>query len=128
MTDFRSDPMPSAEGRGRARAAWDAYARTTNRVLAPVLEPLAGPAIKSYSAGAVSDLIGFWVMWHLYGGFDGLRELGMSRASIFRKVSTFRKIFKVHPDEFELPGVSLDVAVYQHSLSDAGGGDAPKAD
>lgn len=118
--------MPSVEGRGRARAAWDAYARATNRVIGPVLEPLIGPAVKSYSAGAVSDLIGFWLMWHLYGGFDGLRELGMSRASIFRKVSTFRKIFKVHPDEYELPGIAIDVATYQATLFPAGGNDTPK--
>ena len=35
--DLRSKRMPSAEGRGRARAAWDAYVKVTNKVLDPVI-------------------------------------------------------------------------------------------
>ena len=105
--------MPSAEGRGRARAAWDAYVRSTNRYLQPVVErtPLGG-AIRSISANSVSDLVGFWVLWHLYGGFEGLQGLGMSRSSIYRKVTLFRKLFGEHPDEYEFPGITIDVATY----------------
>jgi len=105
--------MPSAEGRGRARAAWDAYVRATNVVLGPALKSApVERALRSVSAGTVSDVVGFWLLWHLHGGFEGLRELGMSRASIFRKVATFRKLFGVHPDEYQLPGVSLDLDAY----------------
>ena len=68
VTDFRSDPMPSAEGKGRARQAWDAYSRTTNKILRPVIDPVLGPSIKSYSANTVADLLGFWLLWQLHGG------------------------------------------------------------
>jgi hypothetical protein len=105
--------MPSAEGRGRARAAWDAYARATKRHVQPVIEKtLVGDAIRSVSANSVSDLVGFWMLWHLYGGFEGLQGLGMSRSSIFRKTALFRKLFGAHPDEFEFPGVTIDVEAY----------------
>ncbi|MCW2843472.1 MAG: hypothetical protein JWN22_1388 [Nocardioides sp.] len=110
--------MPSAEGRGLAKAAWGKYVSVTNRYLQPVIDatPL-GDGIRSVSANSVSDLVGFWVLWHLYGGFEGLQGLGMSRSSIFRKVAMFRKIFGKHPDEFTLPGVTIDVKAYL-----AGGG------
>ena len=104
--------MPSAEGRGRARAAWDTHLRASNRVLGPAVQTVFGGAVKSVSASVVSDLVGFWVLWQLEGGFEGLRRLGMSRSSIFRRVALFRKVFKVHPDEFELIGVTLDPQAY----------------
>lgn len=103
--------MPSAEGRGRARRAWDAYVRTTNKVARPVVEmtPL-GDSLRSVSASTVSDLVGFWVLWHTYGGFEGLLALGMSRSSIFRKVALFRRVFGAHPDEYSIPGITIDLA------------------
>lgn len=110
MNDFRSDRMPSSEGRGIARRAWEAYSHTTTRY---VVEPLFGRAIKSFSAGTVADLVGFWVLWHLEGGFEGLRRLGMSRASVFRKVAMFRKVFGAHPDEFVIAGIDLDLETYR---------------
>lgn len=66
--DFRSDPMDSPEGKGRARRAWDAYANAANRVAAPVMNPLAAGIARKQ----VIELVGFWVAWHLYGGFEGL--------------------------------------------------------
>lgn len=107
MTDFRSDPMPSAEGRGLARQAWDAYSRGVNRV--------AAPAVRWFSGLMTADLVGFWVMWHLEGGFEGLQRVGMSRASIFRRIKTFRRITGQHPDEFSFPGVTLDLKTYLES-------------
>ena len=56
---------------------------------------------------------GFWVVWHLEGGFEGLRATGMSRASIYRRVKLFRIAFGMHPDEFVMPGVTLDLEEYQ---------------
>jgi hypothetical protein len=72
------------------------------------VEPLA----KRVAAPAAVDLIGFWLVWHLHGGFEGLRELGMSRASVYRRIKLFRTSYGAHPDEYELPGVSIDVAAY----------------
>ena len=109
MVDFRSDRMESPEGRGIARRAWDAYASTVQRVASPAVEPLA----RRIAVPVTMDLMGFWMAWHLEGGFDGLRRLGMSRSSIYRRISLFRRTLGVHPDEYKLPGVTLDIRAYQ---------------
>src|SRR5687767_10576178 len=85
MADFRHEPMETREGRGLARRAWDGYARNARKVSDPLLAPLA----RRVSAAVVTDLVGFWLTWHLEGGFEGLERLGMHRATIFRKVSRF---------------------------------------
>src|SRR5437016_8664039 len=105
MMDFRSDPMESREGKGLARRAWGAY----TRAVTPLLEPVA----RRLSAITVTDLVGFWLAWHLQGGFEGLERLGMNRATIYRKISRFRRTFGQHPDEFRMPGVTIDVAEYR---------------
>ena len=109
MVDFRSERMESPEGRGLARQAWDAYAQAVNKVTIPVLSPL----VRMYAAGSIVDLIGFWSVWHLEGGFEGLQRMGMSRASIYRRVKLFRIAFGAHPDEFEMPGIKLDLADFR---------------
>lgn len=96
--------MESPEGRGIARRAWEAYSRTVQRA--------AEPAARRVAAPLGVDLIGFWLTWHLEGGFEGLRRLGMSRASIYRRISRFRKITGKHPDEWVMPGVAIDVKEY----------------
>ncbi|MCK5890525.1 hypothetical protein [Aeromicrobium sp.] len=109
MSDFRSDRMPSAEGHGIARQAWESYERRAHKILDPGVRVLFG----SYAANKVADLIGFAVLWRLEGGFEGLEKLGMSRASIYRKIAACRKYLKMHPDEFELPGVTIDFEAYR---------------
>lgn len=107
--------MPSAEGRGEAvgnlRRAWDAYSNAVKTTAEPPLRPVAAKV----AAPITIDLVGFWLTWHLEGGFEGLQRLGMSRASIYRRVSLFRKTFGVHPDEFKMPGVSVDLDAYLRS-------------
>lgn len=110
MVDFRSERMPSPEGQGIARSrwqrAWEAYTGAVARV--PGVEPAA-----RWVAGRVTlDLMGFWLTWHLEGGFEGLQRLGMSRSAIYRRIALFRKAVGKHPDEFRLPGVTLDVEAY----------------
>ncbi len=105
--------MESAEGRGIARRAWDAYAQTVNRAAAPVTDPL----VKQVATGAVVDLMGFWLVWHLDGGFEGLLELGWNRATIYRKINAFRRVTGQHPDEFEMPGVTFSLRQYQEAGS-----------
>lgn len=104
MTDLRSDRMPSAEGYGLARKAWDKYANAVNKATAPIVEPL----VKNYGVSVISDNVGFWLLWHMYGGFDGLVELGMPRTTIFRRVKNFRRVFQAHPDEFRFDGVTVE--------------------
>jgi hypothetical protein len=101
--------MESPEGKGIARRAWEAYANAVNKAAAPYAEPFARKA----AAAVVTDLAGFWLLWHVEGGFEGLRRLGMSRSSIYRRISLFRRVFGVHPDEYEMPGVKLDITKYQ---------------
>src|SRR3954454_24071025 len=103
--DYRKQRMPSAEG---VRRAWAAYQAAVTKIAEPAVRPLAQKA-----AGAlVVDLAGFWLTWHLEGGFEGLQRIGMSRASIYRRVKLFRQFFGAHPDEFEFPGVEIDVVEY----------------
>jgi hypothetical protein len=113
MADFRSEAMETREGRGIARRAWESYARGVNRAAMPLLERVA----KRVSAAVVTDLVGFWLVWHVKGGFEGLEGLGMHRSTIFRKVARFRRVFGKHPDEFTLPGVTIDVGEYVRSAS-----------
>ena len=63
-------------------------------------EPALRPLVQKYAAGSMVDLVGFWAVWHLEGGFEGLLRMGMSRASVYRRVKLFRMAFGAHPDEF----------------------------
>ncbi|MHB8510865.1 MAG: hypothetical protein ACYDCC_01690 [Actinomycetota bacterium] len=110
MEDFRSDRMDSREGRGFAASVWDSYSKAVNRAALPIVEPFA----KAYGAKVAVDLAGFWLIWHLHGGFDGLVKLGMPEVTIYRKIKRFRQAYGKHPDELMFPGVSLDAAEYMH--------------
>ena len=105
MTDFRSDRMPSNEGRGRARAAWDSYLKWVEKNVQPLTDPAIRPFARRYAASKVAEMIGFWVMWHAYGGYRGLEEFGMPPTTIYRKVKNFRMMFGAHPDEYQFPGL-----------------------
>ena len=96
------------EGKGIARRAWASYAGAVNKATQPAL----GPLIRRIAANKAADLLGFWLVWHLEGGFDGLLRNGMSRATIYRRIATFRRLTGKHPDEFELRGVEIDLAEY----------------
>jgi len=110
--DFRSARMPSPEGQGRARGrlerAWDGYAKGVNKVAGPVMAPLAN----RIGAATATDLLGFWLCWQVEGGYEGLRRMGMSRSAIYRRIALFRKVMGIHPDEYEMPGVTIDVNAY----------------
>lgn len=107
--DFRSDPSDSPEGKGMARAAWGAWPKTVN--WAP--EPVVKPVVTGVARKQVIELIGFWVAWRLYGGFEGLVEhVGMHPSTVWRKVNKFRTTFGEHPDTCRLPGVAIDMSTY----------------
>lgn len=115
--DYRSDKMESREGKGRARKAWDAYVGAINKHITPRLLPVIEPGIDAAAREWVADLVGFWVLWHLYGGFDNLEEYGFHQATIYRKINRFRQAFGQHPDEFQFPGVTIDPAAYWASAA-----------
>ena len=108
MSDFRSERMPSVEGRGLAQSrfqqAWEAYQRGSRTAVEP--------AARWIALRLTEDLAGFWLIWQLEGGFEGLQRLGLSRSAIYRRIARFRKTFGVHPDEYSFPGVSVDVVAY----------------
>jgi hypothetical protein len=112
MVDYRSEPSASRDGQGVAKRAWEMYSRGVNKVAGPVLHPMLRPLAEAWSVSKVSDLLGFWLLWHLEGGFDGLRRHGMSERTVYRKIGEFRKYFGEHPDDFTLPGVAIDVRSY----------------
>ena len=101
-SDYRAARMPSAEGHGQARNAVD-------RILDehPEWAELIPFARQLGVRTAVSSL-GFWLLWQLEGGFEGLRRLGMPETTIWRYVKNFRDGFGAHPDDYEFPGVSID--------------------
>ena len=107
--DFRTAPMPSPEGNGRARSrfqrAWEAYVKA--------LDPVSRPVAVVLARTLTFDLMGFWLTWQLHGGFEGMqRDLGMSRSAVYRRVSAFRRATGKHPDDFSLPGVTFNVPKY----------------
>jgi hypothetical protein len=104
MPDFRSDPSDSIEGAGKARAAWEAYRRGVEKVISPAVTPVRGVLARKWT----EDMVGFWVMWHLLGGFEGLEESGMHKTTIWRKVKKFRTLFGEHPDAYLFPGITID--------------------
>ncbi len=129
--DYRSDKMNSLEGLGIARARWSAFhdavpddaweeiyavehrtsagARVVDipeddlDVPTEVLLELAADVVEQ------SDLLGFYLAWHLAGGFANLQRAGWHRATIHRKIRRFRSRFGKHPDELFFPWMRLDL-------------------
>ena len=117
--DFRSDKSETTEGGRVSVARWAGYHHNLDEdVIAQAFSTPAqrmedlDPAIRDdIAADALerSELVGFWVAWHLAGGFDNLERGGWHRATIFRKVHRFRATFGTHPDEFVFPWLQLDL-------------------
>ena len=107
--------MPSVEGRGRARAVWDAYVKGANKLV----EPLVGKPLLDGAIRAVEESYGFWLLWQIHGGFGGLERLGMARTTIFRRIKRFRQLTGFHPDEYELPGLTFDLEAYWAGAAEA---------
>jgi hypothetical protein len=119
--DLRKQRMESSEGRGRARRLWDSYAEAANRIRPAAIDRAGQRLAATWSA----DLLGFWLSWHLYGGFEGLERAGWHRATIYRKLKVFRMVFKKHPDEYQVAGVILDPRAFWDAYlkpGDGGGG------
>ncbi len=117
--DYRQEKSGSIEGFGRAASRWAAFydhldedvlveaypGRGTEKeeLTAVVLDDIAEQALQE------SELIGFWVAWHLAGGFANLERGGWHRATVFRKLKEFRTRFGVHPDDYRFEWITLDL-------------------
>jgi hypothetical protein len=117
--DFRTAKSESVEGAGNAAARWYAYHGALDEDVLAQAFPMRPADPESYpdvvrddvaeDAMEQSELIGFWVAWHMAGGFAALEEGGWHRATIFRKVRRFRARYGVHPDEYSFPWIQLDL-------------------
>jgi len=124
-SDYRSDKMESREGRGmalerRRRWAdgvpadmWEALGSGNSRAS---FERLVGAdQAKAFwdemarEAKELAELRGFWISWHLAGGFEALEGAGWNRATLFRKIRRFREVFGEHPDEYQFEWIKLDL-------------------
>ena len=67
-----------------------------------------------------SELLGFWIAWHLAGGFANLQEAGWHRATIHRRIRRFRARYAQHPDEFTPGWLTLDLEkVWEQKIVEA---------
>jgi hypothetical protein len=125
--DFRAEAMDTPEGKGLARGRYDDFMDhhledLVDRFLDWDNPPRRITPLEEYDdvvrdhiaevARADSELIGFWVAWHLAGGFAQLEASGWHRATIYRKLHRFRVEYGTHPDEYVFPYIKLDLAGY----------------
>ena len=71
----------------------------------------AGSEVRSGEASLISLDSGRCGIWRV--ALRGSSISGMSRASIYRRIKLFRIAFGAHPDEFEMPGITLDLDGYR---------------
>lgn len=139
--DYRSDKMNSLEGLGNARARWtsfhdsvpddvweDIYEAEQHmtsgaRVVDVPEDDIDVPAEVVAELGSdvleEADLLGFYLAWHLAGGFANLQRAGWHRATIHRKIRRFRSRFGQHPDELFFSWMRLDLdKVWRQRLND----------
>ncbi len=119
MADFRSERMPSPEGEGRAKSALESAYETYYKVNKAANKrpfgafPELRQMLRGYAGARVLDLIGFWLMWHLCGGFENTQKaLGISKSQMYRRIAQFREAFGKHPDVYEFEGIDLDPAKF----------------
>lgn len=125
MADFRSERMPTPEGEGRAKAALETayesyYKRNTafNKRLFGAFPELR-EALRGHTGARILDLLGFWLMWQISGGFDGTQKaLGISKSQMYRRVALFREAFGEHPDVCEFPGITVDPAAFLAGMAE----------
>jgi len=110
--------MPSPEGRGKARKAWEGYVKWVDRNVTPGVGAAIRPMAQRYATDKVESLVGFWVLWHGSGGYEGLVNLGMHPSTVYRRIRAFRILFGEHPDEYTFPGLTLDVRKWNASALD----------
>lgn len=119
MADFRSERMPSPEGEGRAKSALESAYETYYKVNKATNKRLFGAfpelrqMLRGYAGARLLDLIGFWLMWQLCGGFENTQKaLGISKSQMYRRIAQFREAFGEHPDVYKFEGIELNPAEF----------------
>lgn len=52
------------------------------------------------SRGTVTHLMGFWVLWNIYGGQHEMEAAGWAPSSVYRSRALFKKIFGCDVGDF----------------------------
>jgi len=117
--------MPSPEGEGRAKdsleSAYAAYYKANKSVNKRIFGafPELRSLLRGYTSARMFDLFGFWLLWRLTGGFEGMQKaLGMSRTGMFRRIAMFREVFGEHPDVYDFPGITIDPVAFVEGMAD----------
>lgn len=125
MADFRSERMASPEGEGRAKAAvegaWETYFKANKAANKALFAAIPGikSLLRGYTSAQLNDLFGFWVLWRLLGGFEGMQKhLGASRSGLYRRIALFREVFGEHPDVYEFPGIIVDPVAFAKGMAE----------
>lgn len=56
-------------------------------------------ASNSFARGTIQRLLGFWMMWHMFGGLDGV-DVAYTRSSAYRQKVEFYAVFKMPVEDF----------------------------
>lgn len=69
--------------------------------LEALLRPVVAPAARKYAGHRVQRLLGFWVLWHTFGGRQGLQAAGLlSRGGLYGQRQEFAEVFGVPVEDF----------------------------
>ena len=80
------------------------------KALEGLLRPVVAPAGRMYAGHKIQRLLGFWVLWHMMGGRDGVLKAQMvSRGGEWNQRSEFREAFGVEVQDF-MPEVAAVLA------------------
>lgn len=89
------------------KKAWDSYR--------DAVEPLVRPFAQKVAGHQIQRLMGYWFLWHYFGGKKALLDMGMlTEPSEKRQRRQFRQTFGVEVDDF-FPELAEKVAeMHQH--------------
>ncbi|MBX3100409.1 MAG: hypothetical protein KF761_12620 [Salinibacterium sp.] len=124
MADFRAERMPSPEGEGRAKSSLESAYETYFSVNKSVNKRIFGAfpelreMLRGYAGARLLDLLGFWMMWQVAGGFEGTQQaLGISKSQMYRRIALFREAFGEHPDTADFPGITINPAEFLEGMA-----------
>ena len=72
--------------------------------------PVLGPVLAHVAGNTVQRLLGFWMLWHSFGGLEPLLRANIiSRAGVYTQRNEFHSVFGVEVDAL-WPEISAAVA------------------
>lgn len=87
--------MSSNSREAKDKGAWNLVAQFAGMI--PGVSLVTGSVARS----TVQRLLGFWVLWHVYGGMDAMVAAGVaSQSSAYRNRTEFLEVFGVDVENF----------------------------